>query len=105
MEINPKFWGSLELSIQSGMDFPYIAYNIALGNAEIVRQMNYRKGVLFRWPFPGEFLYALETCQFPSFISNFFRHSYTDDVRISDPAPLLPQLISTFRKMRMRKSD
>ena len=105
MEINPKFWGSLELSIQSGMDFPFIAYNIALGNAESVRQMNYRKGVLFRWPFPGEFLYTLETGKYASFLSNFFTGSYADDVRISDPAPLLLQLISTFRKVKQRKSD
>ncbi|MFX1484775.1 MAG: ATP-grasp domain-containing protein [Promethearchaeota archaeon] len=105
MEINPKFWGSLDLSIKAGMDFPFIAYNIALGNAESVKQMSYRQGVLFRWPFPGEFLYALDTGEYSSFIRNFFKPVYVDDIRISDPVPLLLQLVSTIRKMRGRMSS
>ncbi|TFG34228.1 carboxylate--amine ligase [Candidatus Thorarchaeota archaeon] len=104
MEINPKFWGSLELSIYSGMDFPYIAYNIALGNASLVAQKSYKLGVLFRWPFPGEFLHALETRNCVEFIRNSVNREYGDDIRITDPVPLLLQLISTIRKVRKRKS-
>lgn len=29
MEINPKFWGSLDLAIASGIDFPYLLYKMA----------------------------------------------------------------------------
>jgi predicted ATP-grasp superfamily ATP-dependent carboligase len=29
MEVNPRFWGSLNLAIQSGVDFPYLFYQIA----------------------------------------------------------------------------
>jgi len=28
MEVNPRFWGSLQLSILSGADFPYLLYNL-----------------------------------------------------------------------------
>jgi predicted ATP-grasp superfamily ATP-dependent carboligase len=28
MEVNPRFWGSLNLAIQSGVDFPYLVYQI-----------------------------------------------------------------------------
>jgi len=31
MEINPRFWGSLELAIRSGVDFPYMAFLLASG--------------------------------------------------------------------------
>lgn len=31
MEINPRFWGSLQLAIRSGVDFPYLAVQLALG--------------------------------------------------------------------------
>lgn len=31
MEINPRFWGSLELAIRSGVDFPWIYYQMASG--------------------------------------------------------------------------
>ena len=30
MEINPKFWGSLDLAIASGVDFPYLLYNMTI---------------------------------------------------------------------------
>lgn len=105
MEINPKFWGSLDLSIYAGMDFPFIAFSIANGNASSVIQKRYRSNAFFRWPFPGEFLHALETLQFGSFFTNFIRGKYADDIRITDPAPLLLQIISTIRKVRKRKSD
>ncbi len=26
MEINPRFWGSLALAIESGVNFPYLLY-------------------------------------------------------------------------------
>jgi len=31
MEINPRFWGSLELAVRSGLDFPYFAWRLANG--------------------------------------------------------------------------
>lgn len=31
MEINPRFWGSLELAIRCGVDFPYLAMQLAGG--------------------------------------------------------------------------
>lgn len=33
MEINPRFWGSLELAVRSGVDFPYLAFKLAAGEA------------------------------------------------------------------------
>ncbi len=33
MEINPRFWGSLQLAIRSGVDFPHLAWQLALGEA------------------------------------------------------------------------
>lgn len=31
MEINPRFWGSLELAVRCGVDFPYLAYQLMKG--------------------------------------------------------------------------
>ncbi|NNL85193.1 MAG: ATP-grasp domain-containing protein, partial [Myxococcales bacterium] len=33
MEINPRFWGSLQLAIDAGVDFPALLYRMALGEA------------------------------------------------------------------------
>ena len=50
MEINPKFWGSLDLSIACGVDFPYLLYRMAV-NGDIASVFNYKLGVRFVWPF------------------------------------------------------
>ena len=105
MEINPKFWGSLELSIYAGIDFPFIASTIALGKPVSMAHRSYRRGVLFRWPFPGEFLHAMETGKYMEFVKNFFNRNYGDDIRLTDPVPSLFQLISTIRKARKRMSS
>ena len=31
MEVNPRFWGSLQLAIVSGVDFPYLILKMARG--------------------------------------------------------------------------
>ena len=103
MEVNPKFWGSLELAIHAGVDFPQIACDIAMGTASKSPQQRYRTNVSFRWPFPGELLYALEIGDYFGFIRNFFDRKYQDDIRLSDPVPLLFQLVSTARKVTRRK--
>jgi hypothetical protein len=48
MEVNGRFWGSLQLAIDSGVDFPRILVACALG--EHNQQMpSYRVGIRSRW--------------------------------------------------------
>jgi predicted ATP-grasp superfamily ATP-dependent carboligase len=47
MEINGRFWGSLQLAIDAGVNFPQLAVDIALNRAQPVS--NYRVGVRSRW--------------------------------------------------------
>ncbi|BDD87626.1 ATP-grasp domain-containing protein [Desulfofustis limnaeus] len=48
MEINGRFWGSLQLAVDAGVDFPAIVADLAAGKAiEPVR--SYRTGVKTRW--------------------------------------------------------
>lgn len=44
MEINPRFWGSINQAIQSGVDFPYLLYTMAL-EGDVERVLNYEVGV------------------------------------------------------------
>ncbi|MBI5267436.1 MAG: ATP-grasp domain-containing protein [candidate division Zixibacteria bacterium] len=48
MEVNGRFWGSLQLAIDVGVDFPYLLYRVkcALPVPEVT---TYRTGVVSRW--------------------------------------------------------
>jgi hypothetical protein len=48
MEVNGRFWGSLQLAVQSGVDFPYLSCQLALGQA-VDGPRQYEIGVKSRW--------------------------------------------------------
>ncbi len=48
MEINGRFWGSLQLAVDSGVDFPRVLVDAALGNRPHP-VVEYRAGVRSRW--------------------------------------------------------
>jgi predicted ATP-grasp superfamily ATP-dependent carboligase len=48
MEINGRFWGSMNVAIESGLDFPYLMYLLAKGE-QVRPTFKYRLGVKFRW--------------------------------------------------------
>jgi len=48
MEVNGRFWGSLQLSVDAGVDFPYLSYQLALGQP-LDLPSAYAVGVRSRW--------------------------------------------------------
>ena len=48
MEVNGRFWGSLQLAVDSGVDFPRILVACALGEHS-EQMLSYRVGVRSRW--------------------------------------------------------
>jgi predicted ATP-grasp superfamily ATP-dependent carboligase len=48
MEVNGRFWGSLQLAIDAGLDFPLMLYRLACGG-HVQPQLKYRVGVKSRW--------------------------------------------------------
>ncbi|MEJ2195051.1 MAG: hypothetical protein P8X73_09375, partial [Ignavibacteriaceae bacterium] len=55
MEVNPKFWGSFELSYKSGINFAYLYYLVAMGMQ--VQESSYKNDVYFRWTLPSDLLW------------------------------------------------
>ena len=49
MEINGRFWGSLQLAIDAGINFPLLLLKLAMGKPEAVPSAGYRVGVRSRW--------------------------------------------------------
>ena len=48
MEVNGRFWGSLQLAIDAGMNFPLMLYRLATGEP-VPASFDYRAGVRSRW--------------------------------------------------------
>jgi predicted ATP-grasp superfamily ATP-dependent carboligase len=48
MEVNGRFWGSLQLAIDAGVDFPRMLIAAALGE-DVLPQRSYKIGVRSRW--------------------------------------------------------
>jgi predicted ATP-grasp superfamily ATP-dependent carboligase len=48
MEVNTRFWGSLQLAIDAGIDFPWLLYRLACGE-QANTDAHYRTGIRLRW--------------------------------------------------------
>jgi len=48
MEVNGRFWGSLDLAVQAGVDFPYLSYQLAMCQP-VEAPQTYKVGVRSRW--------------------------------------------------------
>ncbi|MFY9530082.1 MAG: ATP-grasp domain-containing protein [Candidatus Acidiferrales bacterium] len=48
MEVNGRFWGSLQLAIDAGVNFPLLLYRLANGE-NVSSQFSYKLGVKSRW--------------------------------------------------------
>jgi predicted ATP-grasp superfamily ATP-dependent carboligase len=96
MEINPKFWGSLDLAISSGVDFPYLLYKMAV-EGEIERVFSYQVDIRFAWPFPDDFLRTItRPTDFNLFLLDLFNPIVSKNISCSDPIPNLIQLAETI---------
>jgi predicted ATP-grasp superfamily ATP-dependent carboligase len=48
IEVNGRFWGSLQLAVDAGVDFPYLSYQLALGRP-VQAPAAYSVGIATRW--------------------------------------------------------
>ena len=106
IEINARFWGSLQLAVSAGVDFPHLLYLLTMGR-QLKKQENYRIGLRSRWELGDlDHLYlrlakktselALPANTSPkgevlvSFVKDFFSPSVRNEIfRVDDPLPFL----------------
>jgi len=53
IEVNPKFWGTLALSLSVGMNFPKMAADLALKN-KVTEKFDYPENYMYRWSLTEE---------------------------------------------------
>ena len=88
MEINAKLWGSLDLALVSGANFPQMLINDALRNN--IEKWHYKEN-RFQWILNGDLFYILER---PTLFFSFFKNLFVskNDFWIRDILPNLFQL-------------
>jgi predicted ATP-grasp superfamily ATP-dependent carboligase len=99
MEVNPRFWGSLQLAIFSGIDFPYLILKMAKGES-FEPLLHYETGKRCRWLLFGDILHFLNNPgRFhlrPSFFRFFEQNTCDDILSAEDPLPLLGATATFF---------
>jgi len=93
MEINGRFWGTLDLAIQAGVDFPALACRMAVeGDVEPV--VDYEVGMEYRWILPHAVLHAAESERPWRSLWAWVRprRGLRSEIRWTDPAPHLGEL-------------
>jgi predicted ATP-grasp superfamily ATP-dependent carboligase len=58
LEVNPRFWASIQLAVTCGVDFPYLLYQLAMGQ-RVDDTHVYTLGRRCRWLVPGDLLHFL----------------------------------------------
>ena len=101
LEINGRFWGSLQLAVDSGVDFPYLLYRLAI-DGDIDPVFRYRVGVRLRW-WLGDVDWLLLRLRekeglarrlraIPEFLRPLGRRARAEVYRRDDPAPAIREL-------------
>jgi len=99
MEINPKFWGSLDLALIAGVNFPYFLCKKAL-NQKIEFLGDYKR-IRFQWLLNGDCLHFFENpISLFSILRDVFRSK--NDIWISDLKPNLFQILKIFEYLYKR---
>lgn len=95
IEINPRLWGSLALSVFADVDFPYLLYKLSISD-EIPPDTTYRPGVQARCLFT-DFVQVLQREDTIRALGEYLtppsKPCRYDIVSREDPLPMLGQLI------------
>jgi predicted ATP-grasp superfamily ATP-dependent carboligase len=83
MEINPKFWGSLELGVRSGMNFPRALLAATDGDPDV--RFRPRR---VHWPLSGDLQHAVRRpSSAPGVLSDLLSSQTESNLDASDPLP------------------
>lgn len=111
MEVNGRFWGSLQLSIDSGIDFPWLLYRLTHGMA-VDTPAPYTVGRRLRWLL-GDFDSLLielrqnsssngrKACALAAFAGSFLDLRCRQEIlRLHDPKPGISEALQWLRALR-----
>jgi predicted ATP-grasp superfamily ATP-dependent carboligase/protein-tyrosine phosphatase len=102
IEINPKLWGSLDLTIASGINFPLLPCRL-VAEGDVTPQFEYKVGLRYQWPFPDDLQHLLfMTSKSAGVLPDLFNLRVRKNLWLRDLLPTFSMssafLYSTLRK-------
>ncbi|MCZ7381942.1 MAG: ATP-grasp domain-containing protein [Candidatus Methanoperedens sp.] len=91
MEINPRFWGSVNQAVQSGVDFPYLLYTMAM-EGDVKPVLDYKVGIKTKNIFIDYIALSsyIRKTKKMGLLKEFFCLPVNDDIfSFDDPLPML----------------
>ncbi|MGA9574068.1 MAG: ATP-grasp domain-containing protein [Lysobacterales bacterium] len=92
MEINSRYWGTLDLAIQAGVNFPWLACRMAL-DGDIDPVFTYRVGLKYRWNWTYGWQYVMQSEQRMQALWEFYKPA-ADTCSEFWPADPMPHLLN-----------
>ena len=115
MEINPRFWGSMQVAINAGVDFPNLLYTM-LSDGDIEKSLSYKTGIRCRYMLYADLmrLFTIMRSDYPAgykrkAIRDFFIIPKDDDYYVYSHEDIMPffglTYIKLLRKLGIEKKD
>ncbi len=100
MEINARFWGTVDLAVEAGVNLPWLTAKLAI-EGDVEPAVDYAVGLRYRWPFPYALLAAMESGRVAASLREFLWPGARtrSDLRVSDPLPLLAEGAFLVRRL------
>jgi len=96
MEVNPRFWGSVNQAICAGVDFPFLLYTMAM-EGDVQPVFTYKVGIKTRWMLGDSraLVDYIRTKKRAEILKDFFKlyGQYYDDISFSDPLPTIMEIM------------
>jgi len=110
IEVNPRFWGSLQLAIDSGINFPLRLCNLFLNGVTTSEQISsYTIGQKLRWELgtldhffisaKHNFFRTIRNVLFNNSLQVFKGRTRSEVFRFSDPQPFIAELFNYFKQI------
>jgi predicted ATP-grasp superfamily ATP-dependent carboligase len=100
IDSNPRFWGTVENAILSGVDFPYMLFQKAIGK-EVTCCFDYKEGRKFRWVLFGELFYLFQSKNKRKTLADYLNFGKTYcEISLTDIKPHVIHAFSLFRNKR-----
>lgn len=105
MEINPKFWGSLDLALASGVNFPALAAQICLGKK--LQPLGYHASeTTFQWPLDGDLKLGFASPKLlPKIIGDLFNPKVKKNIYLNDLSPTLSTIVNNLASQVLHRKS